>query len=114
MGLDLNIPKELIQWISLGAVAGISVATVQLFISMNIKNFAVPVEISVCLSILGLRFVMAEKAFTIPYSLVIYSMSALKPGGFGGDVIVKILITSILFTIIFVSIENIILKRKDI
>lgn len=113
-GLDSNIPKELIQWISLGAVAGISVAAVQLFISMNVKNFAVPVGISVCLSILGLRFVMAEKAFTIPYSLVIYSMSALKPGGFGVDVIAKILITSILFTIIFVSIENIILKRKDV
>lgn len=77
-GLDLNIPKELIQWISLGVVEGISVAAVQLFISMNVKNFAVPVGISVCLSILGLRLVMVEKAFTIPYSLVIYSMSELK------------------------------------
>ena len=113
-GLDLNIPKELIQWISLGAVAGISVAAVQLFISMNVKNFAVPVGISVCLSILGLRFVMAERVFSIPYSLVIYSMSALKPGGFGGDVIAKILITAFLFTVIFALIENIILKRKDV
>ena len=114
VGLDSNIPKELIQWISLGAVTGISVAAVQLFISMNVKNFAVPVGISVCLSILGLRFVMAEMAFSIPYSLVIYSMSALKPGGFGGDVIAKILITAFLFTVIFALIENIILKRKDV
>ena len=81
---------------------------------MNVKNFAVPVGISVCLSILGLRFVMAEKAFTILYSLVIYSMSALKPGGFGVDIIAKILLTSFLFTVIFASIENIILKRKDV
>lgn len=57
---------------------------------------------------------MAERAFSIPYSLVIYSMSALKPGGFGGDVIAKILLTSLLFTVIFASIENIILKRKDV
>ena len=114
VGLDSNIPKELIQWISLGAVTGISVAAVQLFISINVKNFAVPVGISVCLSILGLRFVMAEMAFSIPYSLVIYSMSALKPGGFGVDIIAKILLTSFLFTVIFASIENIILKRKDI
>ena len=114
VGLDSNIPKELIQWISLGAVTGISVAAVQLFISMNVKNFAVPVGISVCLSILGLRFVMAEMALSIPYSLVIYSMSALKPGGFGGDVIAKILITAFLFTVIFALIENIILKRKDV
>lgn len=114
VGLDSNIPKELIQWISLGAVTGISVAAVQLFISMNVKNFAVPVGISVCLSILGLRFVMAERAFSIPYSLVIYSMSALKPGGFGENVIAKILITAFLFTVIFALIENIILKRKDV
>ncbi len=114
VGLDSNIPMELIQWISLGAVAGISVAAVQLFISMNVRSFAVPVGISVCLSILGLRFVMAERAFSIPYSLVIYSMSALKSSGFGGDVIAKILLTSLLFTVIFASIENIILKRKDV
>lgn len=114
VGLDSNIPMELIQWISLGIVSGISVAAVQLFISMNVKNFAVPVGISVCLSILGLRFVMAKKAFTMPYSLVIYSMSALKPGGFGGEVIVKILLTSLLFTLIFALIGKTILKRKDV
>ena len=114
VGLDSDIPMELIQWISLGAVAGISVAAVQLFISMNVRSFAVPVGISVCLSILGLRFVMAERAFSIPYSLVIYSMSALKSSGFGGDVIAKILLTSLLFTVIFALIENIILKRKDV
>jgi len=70
------VPFELTRWLLLGVCAGISIASVQLFLSMIIKSFAIPVGIALMGGILGLAMASAGQGLLCPYSLLALGMNA--------------------------------------
>ena len=53
------IPINMLWWLFMGWFSALSVGAVQLYLSMRIRSFAVPVGLAVCLSIGGLAFHIA-------------------------------------------------------
>ncbi|MEL7567238.1 MAG: ABC transporter permease [Dehalobacterium sp.] len=76
VGLSDAVPFELTRWLLLGVCAGISIASVQLLLSMIIKSFAIPVGIALMGGILGLAMASAGRGLFCPYSLLALGMNA--------------------------------------
>lgn len=53
------IPINMLWWLFMGWFSALSVGAVQLYLSMRIRSFAVPVGLAVCLNIGGLAFHIA-------------------------------------------------------
>lgn len=62
------IPINMLWWLFMGWFSALSVGAVQLYLSMRIRSFAVPVGLAVCLSIGGLAFHIAGLSEMFPYS----------------------------------------------
>lgn len=97
------IPLEILWWLFMGWFSAISVATVQLYLSMRIRSFAVPIGIAVCLCIVGLLFYITGMGSMFPYSQIIIGLSSQAktiPVNSLFSLIPMVLIYIILFTIL--------------
>ena len=78
-GITAPIPSEFPGWLLWGALGGISVCGVQLFISLVIRPFAPPVAFGLCGGILGLMLTAQGWGYAFPYSLLCLGMRANNP-----------------------------------
>lgn len=70
------IPVNMLWWLFMGWFGALAVATVQLYLSMRIRSFAVPVGLAVCLCIVGLAFYVTGLGTMFPYSQLILGLSS--------------------------------------
>ena len=70
------IPINMLWWLFMGWFSALSVGAVQLYLSMRIRSFAVPVGLAVCLSVGGLAFHIAGLSEIFPYSQIILGLSS--------------------------------------
>lgn len=75
-GLSGAVPSQLPHWLFLGALAGISIASLQLTFSMTMKSFAIPVGIALMGGIIGLAMASSGRGLFFPYSLLALGMDA--------------------------------------
>lgn len=101
-GLEGGLPKEATGWFLGGILGGIAVCCVQLFLSLLIRSFAVPIGIGLAGGIGGLMITNKGLGLFYPYSLYSMGMRANNPyrelevGTFVSGCIVHIILFSLL------------------
>lgn len=113
-GFTDAVPSELLRWLLLGVCAGISIASVQMLLSMIIKSFAIPVGIALAGGILGLAMANSGKGLFFPYSLLALGMNANGNGYLTIGDTFPFFISCAVFTLLPVLFAMRWLKKKDI
>ncbi|MFL8672700.1 ABC transporter permease [Clostridioides sp. GD02404] len=111
-----SIPKELTGWIVKGWIISISIASIQLYMSIKIRSFATPIGIGLCLSLFGMVLLIAKPSIGIffPYSMLGSAMGIIKQSALSiNDTMVSIFVAFIT-TLVFSEIANRNFKKNDV
>ncbi|WP_405110208.1 ABC transporter permease [Paenibacillus sp. FSL K6-1217] len=74
-------PREMILWTFRGWIASLSIAALQLGLSIRIRSFATPIGISLCAVFVGLGLYVLKLGLLFPYSLLTLGMGVLTQRG---------------------------------
>lgn len=107
------IPINMLWWLFMGWFSALSVGAVQLYLSMRIRSFAVPVGLAVCLSIGGLAFHIAGLSEMFPYSQIILGLSS-QDEVLPIDSIMTLVPMVLVYTVLFVILATNHLKKADV
>lgn len=107
------IPINMLWWLFMGWFSALSVGAVQLYLSMRIRSFAVPVGLAVCLSIGGLAFHLAGLSEMFPYSQIILGLSS-QDEVLTIDSITTLVPMVLVYTVLFVLLAAKHLKKADV
>lgn len=107
------IPINMLWWLFMGWFSALSVGAVQLYLSMRIRSFAVPVGLAVCLSIGGLAFHIAGLSVMFPYSQIILGLSS-QDEVLPIDSIATLVPMVLVYTVVFVILAAHYLKKTDV
>lgn len=111
-GISAPVPSELPEWLLYGALGGVSVCAVQLFLSLIIRAFAPPVALGLIGGILGLLFTSQGLGYAFPYSLLCLGMRANNPQMELNQS--PFLLSALIYCIVFVLLALRYLQRRDI
>lgn len=78
-GFTDSTPSELIEWLLCGFLGGICICCMQLFFSLVIRSFAIPIAMALMGSIAGLMLTSQGLWYLLPYSLFSVGMRANNP-----------------------------------
>ncbi|WP_339313460.1 ABC transporter permease [Paenibacillus sp. FSL M7-0896] len=81
LSLTGAFPKDIILWTVRGWVASLSIAALQLGLSIRIRSFATPIGISLCAVFVGLGLYVLKLGLLFPYSLLTIGMGVLTQRG---------------------------------
>ncbi len=81
LGLPRELPEELFGWLFRGWIAGLTIGTLQLALSMRLRSFAVPVGMGLCATFLGLAMYVMDLGLFFPHSLLTIGMGVLNQSG---------------------------------
>lgn len=73
------LPPKLFEWLLLGFIGGIAICSAQIFLSVIIRNFALPIAAALAGGIIGLLLSAKGLWYIIPYSLLSLGMRANNP-----------------------------------
>ncbi len=108
--IDGSIPAKLPLWLLFGALGAYSICALQLFFSLVIRNFVLPIAFGFCGGILGLACIAKGAPLSLPYSLFSLAMAEskkdLNP--------VPFLITAFTYIAIFLLLSIFYLKHADV
>ena len=107
------LPINMLWWLFMGWFSALSVGAVQLYLSMRIRSFAVPVGLAVCLSIGGLAFHLAGLSEMFPYSQIILGLSS-QDEVLPIDSITTLVPMVLVYTVLFVILAAKHLKKADV
>lgn len=104
---QMAFPFEIFMWMGISFITSIAICSMQSFISMNIKSFSIPVGIALFLCFAGIGFYFFKGfgenlVYFSPNSLLMIGMSSNRTEILEISQYVKILISAILFTILFI------------
>lgn len=115
-GFKTGFPPEVFIWVGISWIISISVCSMQSFISMNIKSFSVPVGVALFLCFIGIGFYVFEGlgenlVYFSPNSLLIKGMSSNETEMLKISEYIKMLISTLLFTVFFIYLSIISIKK---
>lgn len=114
IGMTAPVPfDKIIIWCLLGTLGGMVMASVQLMISLFVKNFALPIGIALGGGISGLVFLAKGLGHVWPYSLMAYGMNSNAPQKLIGSGYLQFVIICAVYIAAFTIISNIILSKRD-
>lgn len=115
-GLPGSIPTDILFWSLRGLFAAFAIGSLQLLVSMVIKNFAVPIGIALMGSIVGnlMGFINDWLGYLCPYSLMQIGMNSNKAEDVLGSTVAVYFASTIFFFLLFTGTAVWILKKKDI
>ena len=102
------------EWLLCGWLASISVATIQLFLSMWIRSFAIPIGISLGGCVMGMAFYAFGIGNIFPYSLMILGVGSADATAMPAGSFIAITAVSALYTVLFFLLALFYLKKKDV
>lgn len=111
-GISDPLPPELLGWLLCGALGSVAVCAVQLFLSLLIRSFAIPVALGLLGGIAGLMVTAQGWGLYFPYSLLAVGMRANNPN-LELDV-GQLALSSGLFTLIFAVLTVYLLASRDV
>lgn len=111
-GISDPLPPELLGWLLCGALGSVAVCAVQLFLSLIIRSFAIPVAMGLLGGIAGLMVTAQGWGMYFPYSLLAVGMRANNPN-LEID-IGQLALSSGLFTLIFAVLTVYLLASRDV
>lgn len=114
IGIQAPIPVEMLTWLLCGTAGGIVVCTLQLFLSLVIRSFAVPVGIALMGGIGGMLALTEGIGVFFPYALTSIGMRANNPGGAMAVPLHQFVLSCILFLFLFMGLSIVYIKQKDV
>ena len=111
-GLTGPVPAELVSWLLGGFVGGVTVCSVQLFLSLILRVFALPVGIGLAGGLGGMLLLVKGYGLYFPYSLLCLGMRAnntkwVLPVG-------QFLVTCLLGILVFSFLSIQWIKKRDV
>ncbi len=105
---------DIIIWCLFGTIGGMVMAAIQLFISIYVKSFAMPVGIAFAGGLSGLLFLAKDLGHIWPYSLMAYGMNSNAPqelmeSGYGTFAMI-----CLVYIIAVAAMGSVVMNRKDI
>ncbi|AJS58188.1 ABC transporter permease [Paenibacillus sp. IHBB 10380] len=113
-GLPLQFPVETFGWIIRGWFASITIGAIQLWLSMQIRSFAIPIGISVCAVFIGLGMYVMNLGMFFPYSLLTIGMGVISQESLTNSDIIQFLAMNIIFIVIISVLTIRRLKKVDV
>ncbi|MBC3797799.1 ABC transporter permease [Acetobacterium tundrae] len=113
-GVSGPIPPELSVWLFFGALGGMVACALQLFISLVIRSFAVPVGIALMGGIAGLALLSKGYGIWFPYALITLGMRANDPAAPMSVGEIQFILACAVFMAGFSLFAIIWLKRRDV
>ena len=107
------VPVSMLWWLFMGWFSALGVAAVQLYLSMKIRSFAVPVGLAVCLCIAGLACYITGIGSMFPYSQLILGLSS-QEKTLPIDSLVTLVPMVIFYIVFFILLASRRLKKIDI
>ena len=111
-GISNPVPPELIEWMFCGILGGITVSTVQCFLSLVIRSFALPIGIALAGGIAGLVATAMGLWYLVPYALLSVGMRANNPER--ELEFITFMAWNIIFTVIFYLLSVLYLNKTDV
>ena len=111
-GIQAPLPPELPGYLLFGAIGGMAVCSVELFIGLIARTFAVPVAVGLVGGIAGLLITSRGAGLAFPYSLLCLGMRANNPQLHLPAAV--FLISSALYTLLFALLSIHILRTRDV
>lgn len=113
-GLPGLCPPSILLWLLRGTIGAVPICCLQLFLSMNIRSFSVPIGIALLGSVAGVLINNEGKGLIWPYSLMLLGMNAngsshTLAGGF-----LPFVFSASVFSLIFCMLAVWELNRRDI
>jgi ABC-2 type transport system permease protein len=112
-GVAGSVPPELLIWLACGAIGGVVISAAQLFLSLLIRSFSVPVGIALMGGIGGLIALTQNLGLFFPYALVSIGMRANAPQGRMSDSFGMFLVSCVAFLLLFSAASILCVKRRD-
>ena len=110
-GIDAPVPPQLAEWLLCGGLGGMAVCAVQLFLSLLLPSFAIPVAIALVGGIASLMVTAQGLGLWFPYSLLSLGMRANDPTM---ELNVAVLfLSSAGYTCLFALLTVLLLKKRD-
>lgn len=113
-GLGGMPPAELVSWLICGLAGGIVICSVQLFLSLVIPSFAVPVGVALLGGIGGMLALTKGFGLFFPYALISIGMRANNPGGAMAAGAAPFAASCVLFVAIFAALSLMYVQRRDL
>ena len=110
-GIDAPVPPQLAEWLLCGGLGGMAVCAVQLFFSLLLPSFAIPVAIALVGGIAGLMVTAQGLGLWFPYSLLSLGMRANDPTMELN--VAVLLLSSVGYTCLFALLTVLLLKKRD-
>jgi len=114
IGLPSDLPVELPGWLIRGWMAAITIASMQLVLSMRIRSFAAPVGIGLCAVFIGLGIYVAHLGLFFPHSLLTVGMGVLSQTGLSSGENLLFIIMNLLYIIVFNTVAVYRLRKHDV
>ncbi len=114
VGLNTPVPHELSTWLIYGALGSIVIAALQLFLSLIIRSFAVPVGMALVGGIAGLAALAKGYGIWFPYSLISLGMQGNGPSDEMQYSSGQLVTSCLLFTGFFILLAIIWLSKRDV
>lgn len=96
-----GIPKEFLNWFLCGILSTIAICTVQLTLSLIIRNFAVPIGLSLMLSLGSLGLFAKGYGIISPYSGLVMGMGIVEQSSLHGQELIIFLLVNIGYILFF-------------
>lgn len=107
-------PFEILTWLLRGTLSAIAIGALQLFLSMIIRSFSVPIGIALMGSIIGLLFSNKGFGYFCPYSLMLMGMNSNKTDDSLQGGLFPFLLSTVIFFLLFSICSIYILKKRDV
>ena len=113
VGMTAAVPwAQLANWLLCGALGSIAICAVQLFLSLWLCSFAIPVALALIGGIIGLLFTSQGWGIYFPYALLSLGMRANNP-----DLVLELpqfILSTAFYTLLFAALIIRLLKKRDV
>ncbi|WP_417089912.1 ABC transporter permease [Eubacterium maltosivorans] len=114
LGVKGSFPLDILNFCLCGFTASLAVAAIQLYLSMVIKSFALPIGICLGTCVLGLGLCVTGLWMLYPTSLLVKSFGALNQAALSPREFILFFILSALYLFVFTRLAIRRLTRRDI
>jgi len=114
IGFTGAFPSEALGWFIRGYIVSVSIGTIQLFLSIKYKSFAVPIGVGFVLCFIGLFLYVNNLGMYFPHSLLIIGLGAIKRDSLSLVNNILFIVSNIFFIIVFLKLCIFAIKKEII
>lgn len=106
--------NSIVVWCLFGTLGGMVMAAIQLFLSLYIKSFALPVGIAFAGGLSGLVFLAKDLGHIWPYSLMAYGMNSNSPQQMIESGYAAFVVICVVYIFLFTVVGSMVMVRRDV